>query len=307
MIAFAERRSDAMEKEREAQVNDTKPKTRRQLIEVARESALAGNWSEAVEINRQLLERTPRDAEAQNRLGRALLELKDPAGALEAYTAAMKIDPANIIARRNLQRLELLRHQSTSKKKTKQDDGGNHDIPRTTVFIEEVGKTWVDELVNPLSMLELADVSSGEQLEISVKNKRMYVSRHGGKRLGEVEVKTAERLIELMAKGNRYEAYALGLSGNSLRIILREVYRDSAKTNIVSFPRQVSATRAYLRERDLLRQRDETDFLFADDDDEELDEEEASAEPGEEDESAEPDTDNFIEEAVAVDDEEQHI
>jgi hypothetical protein len=296
-----------MEQEREAQVNDSKPKTRRQLIEVARESALSGNWADAVEVNRLLLERTPRDAEAQNRLGRALLELNDPAGALEAYTAALKIDPANIIARRNLQRLDLLRHQAASKKKTKKDGGGNHDIPRTTVFIEEVGKTWVDELVNPLSMLELADVSSGEQLEISVKNKKMYVSRHGGKRLGEVEAKTAERLIELMAKGNRYEVYALGLSGNSLRVILREVYRDNAKTNIVSFPRQVSATRAYLRERDLLRQRDENDFLFADEDEDELDEEETTAEPGEEDESSEPDGDNFIEEAVAVDDEEQHI
>jgi tetratricopeptide (TPR) repeat protein len=296
-----------MAQEREAQVNDTKPKTRRQLIEQARESALSGDWARAVEVNRQILERTPRDAEAQNRLGRALLELKDHAGALEAYTAGLKIDPANIIARRNLQRLDLLRHQSASKKKSKKADETNHAIPRTLVFIEEVGKTWVDELVNPLGMLELADVSSGEQLELSVKSKKLFVSRHGGKKLGEVEAKTAERLIELMSKGNRYEAYALGLSGNSLRVILREVYRDSARTNVVSFPRQVSATRAYLRERDLLRQRDETDFLFADEDEEELDEEETTAEPGEEDESAEPESDNFLGETVAVDDEEQQI
>jgi Tetratricopeptide repeat len=296
-----------MEQEREATVTDTKPKTRRQLIEQARAAALAGNWEEAVEVNRHLLERTPRDAEAQNRLGRALLELKDPAGALEAYTAALKIDPANIIARRNLQRLDLLRHQSASKKKSKKDDDSLHFIPRTSVFIEEVGKTWVDELVNPLSMQELADVSSGEQLELSVKGKKLFVSRSGGKKLGEVEAKTAERLIELMSKGNRYEVYALGLSTTSIRIILREVYRDSSKTNIVSFPRQVSQTRAYLRERDLLRQRDETDFLFADEDEDEVDEEEPAAEPGEDEEAAETESDGFLEETVAVDDEEQHI
>jgi tetratricopeptide (TPR) repeat protein len=291
--------------EREVEVIETKPKTRRQMIEHARELALLGSWQEAVEVNKKLLERTPRDAEAQNRLGRALLELNDQAGALEAYTAALKIDPANIIARRNLQRLDLLRHQTASKKK--KTDDTSHEIPRTYVFIEEVGKTWVDEVVNPVSMQELADVSSGEQLELTVKGKRLFVSRHGGKRLGEVEAKTAERLIELMGKGNRYEAYALGISSKSLRIILREVYRDNAKTNIVSFPRQVSATRAYLRERDLLRQRDENDFLFADDDDEDLDEEESTAEPGEDDEAAEPEGDAFIEETVAVDDEEQHI
>jgi hypothetical protein len=291
--------------EREVEVIETKPKTRRQMIEHARELALLGTWQEAVEVNKKLLERTPRDAEAQNRLGRALLELNDQAGALEAYTAALKIDPANIIARRNLQRLDLLRHQTASKKK--KTDDTSHDIPRTSVFIEEVGKTWVDEVVNPVSMQELADVSSGEQLELTVKGKRLFVSRHGGKKLGEVEVKTAERLIELMGKGNRYEVYALGISSKSLRIILREVYRDNAKTKIVSFPRQVSATRAYLRERDLLRQRDENDFLFADDDDEDLDEEESTAEPGEDDEAAEPEGDAFIEETVAVDDEEQHI
>jgi len=275
------------------------------MVEHARELALQGSWSEAVELNKHLLERTPRDAEAQNRLGRALLELNDQAGALEAYTAALKIDPANIIARRNLQRLDLLRHQSTSKKK--KSDEASHNIPRTLVFIKEVGKTWVDEIVNPVSMEELADVSSGEQLELSVKNKRLFVSRAGGKRLGEVEAKTAERLIELIGKGNRYEVYALGLSSRSLRIILREVYRDTAKTNIVSFPRQISQTRAYLRERDLLRQRDETDFLFADEDDEELEEEEASVEPGEEDDAADQDTESFIDDTVAVDDEESRI
>lgn len=292
--------------EREGKVTDTKPKTRRQLIEQARELALLGNWQEAVDLNKHLLDRTPRDAEAQNRLGRALLELGDQAGAMESYTSALKIDPANIIARRNLQRLDLLRHQTASRKKKVKEET-SHDIPRTSVFIEEVGKTWVDELVNPVSMEELADVSSGEQLELSVKNKRLFVSRQGGKRLGEVEAKTAERLIELMGKGNRYEVYALGLSSRSLRIILREVYRDTAKTNIVSFPRQVSATRAYLRERDLLRQRDETDFLFADEDDEELDEEEATAEPGDEDETAEQESDTFIEDTVAVDDEAERI
>jgi len=276
------------------------------MVDFARELAMQGSWSEAVDLNKQLIERTPRDAEAQNRLGRALLELNDPAGALEAYTAALKIDPANIIARRNLQRLDLLRHQSTSKKK-KKDEETSHSIPRTSVFIEEVGKTWVDEVVNPVSMEELADVYSGEQLELSVKNKRLFVSRAGGKRLGEVEAKTAERLIELMGKGNRYEVYALGLSSRSLRIILREVYRDTAKTNIVSFPRQVSATRAYLRERDLLKNRDENDFLFADDDDEDLEEEETTAEPGEDEESAEQESDTFIEDTVAVDDEESHI
>ena len=84
--------------------------------------------------------------------------------AYDAYSSALKTDPANMIARRNLQRLELLRHTHGGEDQAVEDEAATPVIPRTNVFIEEVGKTWVDELVNPDSMDVLAEVSSGEQL-----------------------------------------------------------------------------------------------------------------------------------------------
>ena len=89
--------------------NPTAQATRKQLIEDARKVALEGNWAEAITINQTILERNPRDAEAYNRIGRAHLEQHDYNAAIDAYTQALKNDKANIIARRNLQRLELLR------------------------------------------------------------------------------------------------------------------------------------------------------------------------------------------------------
>ncbi|MGH2535673.1 MAG: tetratricopeptide repeat protein [Thermomicrobiales bacterium] len=280
-------------------MSDTKQKTRRQLAEDARNTALSGNWSEAITLNQSIIERFPRDAEAQNRLGHAYLELHQFSSALEAYTAALKIDPANMIARRNLQRLELL-HQKGAIVDVQEGAGNGIAIPRTSVFIEEVGKTWVDELVNPIPREDLADVSSGEQLQIVVDGSRLVVTRATGERLGEIEAKTAERVIDLMEKGNRYEVYALGVSPRSLRVILREVFRDPSVGRTVSFPRQISATRAYLRERDMLRQRDESDFLLLDEDDEELEEEETGVEATDE-ENGESETESFIEETVSVD------
>jgi tetratricopeptide (TPR) repeat protein len=287
-------------------VTDTKPRPRRQLVELARRAALDGNWETAIRLNQELIDRSPRDADAYNRLGRALLEYRRAGAAHEAYSNALKIDPANMIARRNLQRLELIHHRRGT------DDGTSEQardsvIPRTSVFIEEVGKTWVDELVNPAPMDELADIYSGEQLHLSVEDGRLTVLRASGQRVGEIEAKTAERVIELMAGGNRYEVFALGLSAASLRVILREVYREQKQTGRISFPRQISATRAYLRERDLLRQRDEADFLLLDDEDDEIEEDETGTEPGDEEDVAEPETDTFIEDTVVVEEEEPAI
>ncbi|HEY8448264.1 MAG TPA: tetratricopeptide repeat protein [Thermomicrobiales bacterium] len=288
-------------------MTDTKPRSRRQLVEEARRAALDGDWATAIELNKEIINRYPRDADAHNRLGRAYLAFRRFSDAYEAYSGALKIDPANLIARRNLQRLEYLRRRGV------EDGNGSEPVsaplPRTSVFIEEVGKTWVDELKNPVPIEELAEIYSGEQLQLIVEGQRLIVARADGQRIGEIEQKTAERVIELMAGGNRYEIYALGLSSSSLRVILREVFRDPSQANRVSFPRQIAATRAYLRERDLLRQRDEADFLLLDEEEEELETEDAAVEvteeEEEEDEGVEPDAEAFVDDAIAVDEEEE--
>jgi len=286
-------------------MTDSKSKTRKQLVEFARRAGLDGNWEQAIQLNQEIIDRSPRDATAYNRLGRALLEFRRVSAAYDAYSSALKIDPANMIARRNLQRLELIRHRRGA------EDGGQETsresvIPRTSAFIEEVGKTWVDELVNPASMDELADIYSGEQLQMEISEGRLVVLRANGQRVGEVEARTAERIIDLMARGNRYEVFALGLSTASLRVILREVHRDPSMGGRISFPRQISATRAYLRERDLLRQRDEADFLMLDDDDDN-DDDDGGAEAADDDDAAESDGETFIEDTVVVEEEEPTI
>ena len=243
---------------------DTKQRTRRQVVVEARQAALEGRWDAAIEINRELIQRDGKDTEAHNRLGRALTEQHDYNAAYEAYSNALKSDPANLIARRNLGRLELLR---TSTKGDGSLTAGVTVFPRTTVFIEEVGKTWVTELTNPVATISLAGIYSGQQLQLSVVEGRLVVSLSSGERVGEIERRTADRVIELMEGGNVYEVYALGLTTASLRVILREVHRDPSQLGRVSFPRQIQETRAYLRERDLIRQRDEADFYVDEFDD----------------------------------------
>lgn len=246
---------------------EAKQKNRRQVIEEARRAALDGEWDAAIEINKELIERDPKDTAAYNRLGRAYLEQRDYSAAYEAYSDALKSDPANLISRRNLQRLEHLRSGDAP------TEAPATIFPRTLVFIEEVGKTWVDELVNPAPMIELAEIYAGQKLELVPEGNRLMVHDASGRLIGEVEAKTAERVMQLMAGGNIYEVYALGPSAASIRVILREIHRDPSLAGQISFPRQIAATRKYLRERDDLRRRDEADFYL---DDEEAEEEELS-------------------------------
>jgi tetratricopeptide (TPR) repeat protein len=277
-----------------------KQQTRRQLGEEARKAAFEGNWEDAVTLNLQIIDRFQKDADAFNRLGRAYISLGNLDEAKEAYSKALRADPANLIARRNLQRLEILRGQGG---RASADVSRPGPMPRTTAFLEEVGKTWVDELVNPGDLPLLADISAGEELRLSAEEDRLVVRRANGDRVGEVEPKTGRRVMDLMVSGNRYEIFALGLTGQTLRIIIREIYRDPSVSTTVSFPRQITS-RAYLRDRDLLRQRDEADFFLFDEDEEEEDAEPLTLERDEEDPAESEREVETFEEAVQVVDEE---
>lgn len=274
--------------------------TKRQLVAEAQAAALEGRWEEAVALNNKIIERFPRDADARNRKGRALIELRQLNAARDAYSESLKADPANMIARRNLQRLEML--YSRSEGLPEGEVTAKSSIPRPNVFIEEIGKTWVDELANPAELGQLAEVSPGEQLTLEVLDSRIIVLSNDKVVLGEVDSRIAQRIADLMKSGNRYEVYALGVSSQSLRVIIREVYKDPSVGTRISFPRQNRATQDLMRERELLFQREEGDFVFSDDDEEVVDEDSGDADI----DPDEPDADaaSYVE-AVITDDEDE--
>ncbi|MEX2315285.1 MAG: tetratricopeptide repeat protein [Thermomicrobiales bacterium] len=245
---------------------ETRSRAKRQLAEMARELATEGKWSEAIEINQQLIERSPKDVDAHNRLGKAYFELHRYRSAYEAYGTAASIDPANVIAQRNLSRIEPL--------KAIDEDGDvqpMQQVIRPGVFIEEVGKTYVDDLVNVAGQEVLTELSSGNKLSIEVDGDDVKVNDQNGRYIGQVEPRLAKRLGELVALGNQYEVYVTSSSGQSVRVIIREEHKTPEMGNRLSFPRQgkVAIPRAYLRDTRLFR--DEPDMLIGDDDDDDLD------------------------------------
>ena len=82
-------------------------RAKRQLAEQAIALAAGGRWAEARDANQRYLEYGP-DAEAENRLAKALWELGELGMAREHYQAALALDPTNRIAERNIDRLKTL-------------------------------------------------------------------------------------------------------------------------------------------------------------------------------------------------------
>ena len=113
---------------------------KRSKSEQAISLAMKNRWDEAAQINREILEVFPNEVDAYNRLGKALTELGHYADARDAYAQAVKLDPLNGIATKNLQRLGKLAAEGSSAPAPSPVD------PR--LFIEESGKTTLTQLTD---------------------------------------------------------------------------------------------------------------------------------------------------------------
>lgn len=277
-----------------------KPKTKKQLNQEALQASLESRWEDALRINDEYLARFPRSAEALNRKGRAYIELRRLNEARDAYSEALKADPANMISRRNLQRLETLYNRAEGQP---EEGAETYDstIPRASVFILETGKTWIDELASAADLGLLAEVSPGDKVQLQIEDDRVIVLSEDGVRLGEMESRISSRIAKLCEAGHAFEAYALGTSAQSLRIIIRETARPEDSESILTFPRQDFASQDLMREREQLFLREEGDFDFGED--EELEEEADDAE--DEADEAEEDASAYVDESVMSDDEEE--
>jgi hypothetical protein len=284
---------------------DTRNKAKRELAEMARNLALDGRWKEAIEANLTLLEKSPRDVDTYNRLGKAYFELRRYRSAYDAYQEAFQIDPANIISRRNLERLEPLRDQEAE-----DDDAGSRPPARFNIFIEEAGKTFVDEVIEPAPSAILMTLSSGEQLDIQVEGDDVKLLDDTGQYIGMLEPRVSRRLIRLMELGNEYSVYVTANAGDSVRVIVREMARSEKMGNRLSFPHQgkVAVPRSFLRDSRLFRS-DEATLIMDDEDADDLDDPDDNFEATDAEDLDDDDTE-YIEETAVVtktDDDEDDI
>lgn len=250
---------------------------KRLQIQQAQQLAASGGWTAAVELNNEFLKENPNDVAALNRLGKALSELGRYAEAHASYTKSLELDPANQIARRNLQRLEPLKDQEGG---DTQAADRRRTQARQSMFIEEIGKTRVTELIERADNGTLAKMTSGDQVELRPEGRTIVVYSEDGLRLGRLDARLAQRLIPLIEGGNRYSAAVTAVEAGMIRVIVRETYQHPSQAGRLSFPvsSKPLAPRAYTRATERLYGPDDQDFLTDDDEVEDRDDNETEDE-----------------------------
>lgn len=176
------------------------------------QTALLGDWQNAILLNQQILEQEPNDIDTLNRLAFAFLSIGKPKDAKTLYEKVLSLDMKNPIAIRNLKRLN--------------DTKPNRPhVHLNNLFIEEPGKTKVIELLNVADKKIIAHLRSGEMLSLRIKRNKIFAIDTDNQYIGMLPDDICQRLIKFMNAGNQYEAYIRTVDNNRACIFVRETKR----------------------------------------------------------------------------------
>lgn len=260
---------------------EERTRVRKQMADQAIRLAVNSRWGEAANVNREYLRVFGDEAEAQNRLGKALSELGQITDARAAYGKAIEIDPTNAIARRNLDRLAGVKDTSAAAAAPSQLD--------TRLFVEETGTATVATL-QATGSERTGLLDAGDLVELEVQGNAVNVRTVTGDYVGMLEPRIGLRLSRMMAAGNQYTAAMVTTAGD-MKVMLRETFQHPSMIGKVSFPQgRTSDIRPYTR-KGLLRNQMGDDIDYTDDDDVEDEPEDGWTETGDDLDSSTPEVD----------------
>jgi hypothetical protein len=223
---------------------DQRGKLRRQSSKQAIALAMEGRWQESIIVNQSILQNFPNDVDAYNRLGKACMETGDYARAKEAYSRALQLDQYNNIAKKNLQRLA---HLGDAKPVVTENSAARAE---PQLFIEEIGKAGVLNLYQIAPAEKRVTMMAGNKVALKPQGASLAVENVRGEYLGLVPSKQGQRLIKLMAGGNKYTAAIVTANENAISVIIRETYQDPSQIDQVSFPgKRLEEIQPYVSDR----------------------------------------------------------
>ena len=189
------------------------------------QTALTGNWEEAIKLNKSLLIDNPNDVEALNRIGLAYTILGKSKSARNTYQKVLDIDPLNSIAIKNLKKI---------KSEGVKEPSDSPLIQVNNIFLEETGKTKVVELINLAQAEMLLTLRTGQAVDISAKRLKIFITQ-GKKYIGALPDDIGKRLIKFIKGGNKYEAFVKSSNHQNVTIFIRELHRATKFKDQPSF------------------------------------------------------------------------
>ena len=196
-----------------------------ELQDKAIQYALAGDWEAAVEFNLEILENSPLNIAALNRLGRAYTELNQKEAAKYAYEQVLKIDKYNTIATKNL---KLLPHQKNNL---------SNIILIEEDFIELPGITKSAALIKVASRDILLSLVCKQKLSLTPRTSLVAITTDDNIYIGCLPDDLSLKLKNLMKSGYKYTTCLKGASDNTATVFIREIKRPKRPSAGATFSR----------------------------------------------------------------------
>lgn len=203
------------------------------LQKLAIEAALDSRWDQALKINREIIKLDPQNVDALNRQARCYMELGKSNLAKKYYLEALKFDPYNPIALKNLKIIRAFSKSFKGNGDPRIFDGQARVAPE--LFLQEPGKTKIVTLLKVAEPKVLSQTFCGMSVTMVVKNKKIIVSDQNGDYLGVLPDDICHHLIRLVKGGNKYNIIIKSIKVNGLSVLIRETYRSKRFKNQPSF------------------------------------------------------------------------
>jgi hypothetical protein len=228
------------------------------------QTALEGNWPNAIIINKSLIKEDPEDVDALNRLSFAYTITGKLKEAKSTYQKVLLIDPLNPIALRNLKKLKDKGFNAAG--------NGSLNTHLNNNFLEEPGRTKVVELVNIAQPKFVEGLRTGQSVELSIKRLKIFILEQK-QYIGVLPDDIARRLIKFIKGGCIYSAYIKSSNQHKVTIFIKEVKKTSRFKDQPSFT-SVSETVLALDKNGKIKARVESQRLKTNEENLETDDEE---------------------------------
>jgi tetratricopeptide (TPR) repeat protein len=209
------------------------------LLKIAIESALSKNWTKAVEANNEILNLSPDNLDALNRLAYAYIQLGDLDRAKKYYKKVLSLDHYNYLAHKNLDKMSSYSNKPPIKINSDQKQS---KVKNVCLYIEEPGKTKTVSLINTAPPTVLSEMHIGDPVYLYPKKHTIEI-RNGDKvYIGALPDDLSFRLIRFIKAGNLYDVYIKNLQKKCVSVFINEIKRGKRfasqptfLTNIASY------------------------------------------------------------------------
>lgn len=184
-----------------------------ELEEKAIKCSINGNWKEAVKINLLILKKNAKDIDALNRLSYAYLQLGKIILAKKTAAKSLKVDPFNLIARKNINLLSGFARHGNKPAECLEDNVN---------FIENPGTTKLVSLICPAAKSVLSKIRNGSELNYKIRRRKICVS-HKDAYIGSFPDDLSRKYITRISDGTKYEIFFKSYNTKKISVLLKEI------------------------------------------------------------------------------------